>query len=469
MNSEKLQQDISTFWDNQILPTIIEYIKFPNKSPVFDPDWEANGYMDQVVDLASDWVNKHKPDNSTLNIYKEAGRTPLMILDVPGNSDGTVLMYGHLDKQPEMEGWAEGLDPWKPVLKDDKLYGRGGADDGYAIFASVCTVNALLDQGISLPRIVILIECSEESGSPDLPFYMDHCADVIGSPDLVICLDSGAGNYEQFWTTTSLRGLIGCTLRVDILKEGIHSGGGSGIAPSSFRLVRELLSRLEDEDTGHIIVENLKVEIPEYRIKEIKAMVNVLGDEVYNTLPWVAGAGPITNDKVEMVMNNTWLPMLSVVAADGLPGVKDGGNVLRPYTTIKLSLRIPPTLDANAAQNIVEELFTSNPPYGAAVSMEFEEPATGWEAPPLAQWLDDAIQHASETVYSKPALAMGEGGTIPFMSMLGEKFPEAQFVIPGVLGPYSNAHGPNEFLHIPYAKKLTSCVGMIIQAFTQKK
>ena len=469
MNSEKLQQDISTFWDNHILPTIIEYIKFPNKSPVFDPDWEANGYMDQVVDLASDWVNKHKPDNSTLNIYKEAGRTPLMILDVPGNSDGTVLMYGHLDKQPEMEGWAEGLDPWKPVLKDDKLYGRGGADDGYAIFASVCTVNALLDQGISLPRIVILIECSEESGSPDLPFYMDHCADVIGSPDLVICLDSGAGNYEQFWTTTSLRGLIGCTLRVDILKEGIHSGGGSGIAPSSFRLVRELLSRLEDEDTGHIIVENLKMEIPEYRIKEIKAMVNVLGDEVYNTLPWVAGAGPITNDKVEMVMNNTWLPMLSVVAADGLPGVKDGGNVLRPYTTIKLSLRIPPTLDANAAQNIVEELFTSNPPYGAAVSMEFEEPATGWEAPPLAQWLDDAIQHASETVYSKPALAMGEGGTIPFMSMLGEKFPEAQFVITGVLGPYSNAHGPNEFLHIPYAKKLTSCVGMIIQAFTQKR
>lgn len=469
MNSEKLQQDISTFWDNQILPTIIEYIKFPNKSPVFDPDWEANGYMDQVVDLASDWVNKHKPDNSTLNIYKEAGRTPLMILDVPGNSDGTVLMYGHLDKQPEMEGWAEGLDPWKPVLKDDKLYGRGGADDGYAIFASVCTVNALLDQGISLPRIVILIECSEESGSPDLPFYMDHCADVIGSPDLVICLDSGAGNYEQFWTTTSLRGLIGCTLRVDILKEGIHSGGGSGIAPSSFRLVRELLSRLEDEDTGHIIVENLKVEIPEYRIKEIKAMVNVLGDEVYNTLPWVAGAGPITNDKVEMVMNNTWLPMLSVVAADGLPAVKDGGNVLRPYTTIKLSLRIPPTLDANAAQNIVEELFTSNPPYGAAVSMEFEEPATGWEAPPLAQWLDDAIQHASETVYSKPALAMGEGGTIPFMSMLGDKFPEAQFVITGVLGPYSNAHGPNEFLHIPYAKKLTACVGMIIQAFTQNR
>ncbi len=465
MNSEKLQRDIHAFWDDAIVPTISEYIKIPNKSPAFDPDWSANGFMDQVVDLVSDWVKKYKPEKSSLHVYKEAGRTPLLILDVPGDSDGTILVYGHLDKQPEMEGWADGLDPWQPVMKEDKLYGRGGADDGYAVFASVCTINALLDQGIKLPRIVVLIECSEESGSPDLPFYMEHCADVIGSPDLVICLDSGAGNYEQFWTTTSLRGLIGCTLRVDILKEGIHSGGGSGIAPSSFRLVRKLLSRLEDENTGHIIVEKLKVEIPENRIKEVKAMVKALGNEVYNTLPWVAGAGPITNDKVEMVINNTWRPMLSIVGADGLPAVKDGGNVLRPYTTVKLSLRIPPTLDANAAQTVVEELLTSDPPYGATVTMEFEEPATGWEAPPLAPWLDEAIQNASNAIYNKPALAMGEGGTIPFMSMLGEKFPAAQFVITGVLGPQSNAHGPNEFLHIPYAKKLTACVGLIIESF----
>ena len=463
MNTEKLTQDINTFWDNHILPAISEYIKIPNKSPAFDPDWKSNGYMDKVVDLASEWVNEHKPDKSTLHIYREDERTPLLILDVPGNSDGTILMYGHLDKQPEMEGWAEDLDPWQPVLKDDKLFGRGGADDGYALFASVCAINALMNQGISLPRIVVLIECSEESGSPDLPFYMDHCADIIGSPDLVICLDSGAGNYEQFWTTTSLRGLIGCTLRVDILTEGIHSGGGSGIASSSFRIIRQLLSRLEDEKSGQIIVEDLKVDIPDQRIKEVQAMVNVLGDEVFSTLPWTENAGPITNDKVDMVLNNTWRPMLAVVGADGLPAVKDGGNVLRPYTTVKLSLRIPPTLDADKVQKIVHDLLIADPPYGATISMKFEEPATGWEAPPLSQWLEDAIQQASETVFNKPALAMGEGGTIPFMSMLGEKFPEAQFVITGVLGPQSNAHGPNEFLYIPFAKKLTACIALIIE------
>ncbi len=465
MNTEKLTQDINTFWDNHILPAISEYIKIPNKSPAFDPDWKSNGYMDKVVDLASEWVNEHKPDKSTLHIYREDERTPLLILDVPGNSDGTILMYGHLDKQPEMEGWAEDLDPWQPVLKDDKLFGRGGADDGYALFASVCTINALMNQGISLPRIVVLIECSEESGSPDLPFYMDHCADIIGSPDLVICLDSGAGNYEQFWTTTSLRGLIGCTLRVDILTEGIHSGGGSGIASSSFRIIRQLLSRLEDEKSGQIIIEDLKVDIPDKRIKEVQAMVNVLGDEVFSTLPWTENAGPITNDKVDMVLNNTWRPMLAVVGADGLPAVKDGGNVLRPYTTVKLSLRIPPTLDAMTAQKIVHDLLIADPPYGATISMKFEEPATGWEAPPLSQWLEDAIQKASSEIFDKPALAMGEGGTIPFMSMLGEKFPNAQFVITGVLGPQSNAHGPNEFLHIPFAKKLTACTGLIIKEF----
>jgi len=325
-------------------------------------------------------------------------------------------------------------------------------------------VNSLLDQEIAIPRIVMMIECSEESGSPDLPFYVEHCADIIGSPDLVICLDSGAGNYDQFWMTTSLRGMIGFTIKVDILKEGIHSGGGSGIVPSSFRIMRQLFSRIEDENSGQIITKNLHVDIPEHRLNEIKDMVNVLDDEVFNQLPWVNGAGPIDN-KVEMVLNNTWRPMLSTVGADGLPAVKDGGNVLRPYTTLKVSLRLPPSLDAKIARETLESVLLKNSPYGAKITLEFEEPAAGWNAPKLSGWLNDAIQFSSETIFGRPALNMGEGGSIPFMSMLGEKFPKAQFVITGVLGPHSNAHGPNEFLHIPFAKKLTSCIGIIIDAF----
>ncbi len=467
MNPTELLNDIDSFWDIEIVPTISEYIKIPNKSPAFDPHWEKNGHMGRVIDLVSGWIQTHKPDNSSLHVLKEPGRTPLLLLDIPGERVGSILMYGHLDKQPEMAGWAAGLEPWRPVLKNDKLYGRGAADDGYAVFASVSSIDALLNQGLALPHIVVLIECSEESGSPDLPFYMDHCADKIGRPNLVICLDSGTGNYEQFWTTTSLRGLINFSLRVDILKEGVHSGGASGIAPSSFRIMRQLLSRLENEETGQIIIADLHVEIPDHRLKEMRTMTTELGDEVFNTLPWSNNAKPITNDLLELVVNNTWRPMLAVVGVDGLPAVKDGGNVLRPYTTIKLSLRLPPTLDVRKAQQILVELLRSDPPYGALINLKFDEPATGWATPQLTPWLDQAIQNASQTVFNKPALAMGEGGTIPFMAMLGEKFPDAQFVITGVLGPQSNAHGPNEFLHIPYAKKLTGCIALIINDFKQ--
>ena len=257
MNSDQLLKTVNSFWDHHITPTLTQYIKIPNKSPSFDPNWEKNGFMKEVLDLAVDWTNEHKPKKSKLYVKQSKKRTPVLLVDIPGELDGNILMYGHLDKQPEMEGWDEGKGPWNPVLENEKLYGRGGADDGYALFASICAVNSLLEQNIKLPRILILIEFCEESGSPDLPHYMNLCSDLIGSPDLVVCLDSGAGDYKRFWTTTSLRGLIGASLRVDVLNEGVHSGGASGHVPSSFRIARQLLSRIEDQDTGEVLLDEL--------------------------------------------------------------------------------------------------------------------------------------------------------------------------------------------------------------------
>ena len=453
------------FWQDQIIPQLIDYIKIPNKSPAFDPNWKQNGHMDKVLNLALDWVKNHAEDDWKIHSFQNGERTPLIMIEIPGNVSGNILMYGHLDKQPEMAGWNEGLGPWIPVLDGDKLYGRGGADDGYAIFASVCTMKALKRFNISHPRIVILIEFCEESGSPDLPFYVNQQKQLIGSPDLVICLDSGTGNYDQFWLTTSLRGLIGCTLRVDILKEGIHSGGGSGIVPSSFRIARKILSRLEDENTGVIKPNEFSVSIPNERILQANETISTLGDDFIGAFPWIENSYPVLNDSVELLLNNTWRPMVSITGAEGLPALKDSGNVLRPYTELKLSLRLPPTLDAEKAKSELQNILLTDPPYGAKVSLEFEEPATGWNAPPLRPWLEKAVQNASQSVYGKKTLYMGEGGTIPFMGMLGDAFPEAQFVITGVLGPQSNAHGPNEFLHIPYAEKLTESVISIVSDF----
>ena len=462
MKSDKLIKHIHNFWDNEIVPTLVEYIKIPNKSPSFDPDWEKHGHMHKVLELAVQWTEINKPDGSVITVKNSPGRTPLLLLDIPGTKEGNILMYGHLDKQPEMEGWIDDLGPWKPVIKDEKLYGRGGADDGYALFASVASINALKEQNIDHPRILVLIEFSEESGSPDLPHYMDLCSEIIGAPNLVICLDSGAGDYKRFWTTTSLRGLIGLKMKVEVLKEGVHSGGASGHVPSSFRIARSLLSRLEDEKTGEILIDELNTEIPNYRIQETKNLVSILNNEVVEEFPWKDDMKPSTDDNVEGVLRRTWKPAVSVVGVDGIPSTANAGNVLRPYTTLQLSMRIPPTTNAKKAVSAMKKTLSENIPYDATVELKFEKAGEGWNAPESKPWLLEAIDKASKEYFGQRACSMGEGGSIPFMGMLGKQFPEAQFVITGVLGPQSNAHGPNEFLHIPFAKRLTCCISSII-------
>ena len=465
MDNEQLKEQVNAFWEEHIVPTLFEYIKIPNKSPSFDRNWKENGHMDKVLQVAKKWTEEHLPKNAELIIRESPGRTPLLLVDIPGTKSGNILMYGHLDKQPEMEGWDEGLGPWSPVIKDNKLYGRGGADDGYALFASLCAVKGLHSQGLETPRILVFIEFCEESGSPDLPHYMELCSDIVGSPDLVVCLDSGAGDYKRFWTTTSLRGLVGCSLNVSVLNEGVHSGGASGHVPSSFRIARHLLSRIEDEETGEIKVKELHVNIPEHRKSETEDLVNILGEEVVDEFPWKDNTKPSTENLIEGVLRRTWRPALSVVGANGLPPSENAGNVLRPYTELQLSLRIPPMVDPILARNAVLKTLSENIPYSATVVVKCEEAAAGWSAPKTSKWLSSAVKKASLEFFKEKDCSMSEGGTIPFMAMLGEKYPKAQFIITGVLGPGSNAHGPNEFLHIPYAKKLTCCIASIINDF----
>jgi acetylornithine deacetylase/succinyl-diaminopimelate desuccinylase-like protein len=466
MDTAKTDRFVSDAWESDIVPQLVEYIRIPNKSPMFDADWQANGYMDAATEQLAGWAKRQPIDGMQVEVVRLEGRTPVIFIEVPG-TDGhddaeCVLLYGHLDKQPEMTGWSEGLGPWVPVLQGDKLYGRGGADDGYAIFGSLTAIRVLKEQGLPHKRCVVLIEACEESGSYDLPYYVDHLAARIGQPSLVVCLDSGCGNYDQLWCTTSLRGLAGGNLRVSVLEEGVHSGDASGIVPSSFRILRQLLSRLEDEVTGKILVQELYVDIPEQRRVQAANAAQVLGDDVFDKFPFLPGMVPMSSDRTELVLNRTWRPALSVTGADGFPPLGNAGNVLRPTTAVKLSLRIPPMLDPKYASEVLQKVLIDSPPYGARVEFEVEKASTGWNAPALAPWLEATLDAASQEFFGAPAMFMGEGGTIPFMGMLGEKFPGAQFVITGVLGPHSNAHGPNEFLHIPTGKKVTSVVAKVI-------
>jgi acetylornithine deacetylase/succinyl-diaminopimelate desuccinylase-like protein len=466
---DRLRRFVDETWERSILPALSEYIRIPNRSPAFDPEWRSAGHMNRAVELIANWCRARGVSGATLEVVRlkdDAGRdrTPVILIDIPGRrSDDTILLYGHLDKQPEMVGWSPGLDPWTPVQRGDRLYGRGSADDGYAAFASLTAVQALDEQERPRARCVVLIEACEESGSYDLPAYVAHLAGRIGTPSLVVCLDSGCGNYEQLWGTTSLRGTVGGVLTVEVLREGVHSGDASGIVPSAFRIFRQLISRLEDEKTGAVI-RDLHVDIPADRRAQAKIVAEVLKQDVFARMPFVGGARPITDDLVELVLNRTWRPTVTVVGMEGFPLIKNAGNVLLPGMSARVSIRLPPTLNATTATDRVKKILEADPPYGAKVTFKTEEPGTGWNAPTFQPWLEEAIDAASRATFGRPAVHCGEGGSIPFMGMLGEKFPKAQFLITGLLGPESNAHGPNEFLHLPTGKNLTASVALVIAA-----
>ena len=461
INETATREYVERVWDQHVVPTLTEYVRIPAKSPSFDAAWQEHGHIDRAVGLLQEWSQKRAIEGLRLEVVRLPGRTPLIFMDVPGASSETVLLYGHCDKQPEMIGWADGLGPWTPVRKGNRLFGRGVGDDGYATFAALGAIEALQAGRVPHARCVVLIEACEESGSYDLPFYMDALAAKIGTPSLVVCLDSGCGNYDQLWVTSSLRGFVNGILTVEVLTEGVHSGAASGIVPSSFRIARQLLSRLEDEETG-VIARDFHVGIPAARVAQAREVAAALGRDMVAKFPFVPGMHPVLEDPVELLLNNTWRPALSITGAAGIPLPADGGNVLRPQTTLKLSLRLPPTCDAERAARRLKELLESDPPYGARVTCRAEGPGNGWDAPETLPWLAESADHASRAHFGRPAMHYGLGGSIPFMSMLGERFPEAQFLITGVMGPGSNAHGPNEFLDLPTGVKVTACVAQLL-------
>ena len=484
LNAPQALEEVSRAWDDDIVHRLEDYIRIPAKSPAFDADWAKNGFIDSALWDAATWVQSQKVEGLTLEIIRLEGRTPVLFFEIEAScvegetgtghaaesAKQTVLMYGHLDKQPEFTGWRSDLGPWTPKYEDGKLYGRGGADDGYAVYASIAAVAALKSQKKAHPRIVGLIETCEESGSYDLMPYIDALGSRLGDVALVICLDSGAGNYDQLWLTNSLRGMAGGVLKVEILTEGVHSGDASGLVPSSFRIMRQVLDRLEDSATGRLLPASFHCEVPSDRLAQAQATAAILGDELYKRFPWAhydcGGASqfalPTTTDPLQALLNRTWKPTLSVTGAEGFPDFRNAGNVLRPYTAFKLSLRLPPLVEAATVTAELKQLLEDNAPYQARVTFEGGGGATGWNAPSTAPWFEQALHKASNDYFGAPCGYIGQGGTIPLMNMLSKGFPKAQMMVCGVLGPKSNAHGPNEFLHVPYAKKLTAAVAQVI-------
>jgi len=476
LDRARVAAHVADAWDRDVVKVLHDYIRIPNVSAAYDPGWAQAGHMDRAVELLRDWCLRQRDGelaDAVVQVGELPDRSPLLVIDIPahglpeGTPDDTVLLYGHLDKQPPFDGWRDGLGPWEPVLEGDRLYGRGAGDDGYSVFAALTAVAAVRAAGGAHHRCLVLIEASEESGSPDLPAHLEALGDQLGTPSLVVALDSGCGDWDHLWVTTSLRGLIDMTLRVEVLTQGVHSGGAGGVVPSTFRVLRHLLDRIEDPATGELTVPELHAEVPELRRHQATETAADLGD-LADHLPFVSGVRPVVADPVEQLLACTWGPALEVTGLDGAPPTAGAGNVLRPVTAARVSIRVPPVADAKSAAAAVVQRLAADPPYGARVTVEPGVAESGWHAPPDAPWLAEALQAAAAAAFDRPPRAMGDGGTIPFLGMLARRFPEAQFVVTGVLGPDTNAHGPNEFLHLPTARRVTTAVAHVLDTHARR-
>jgi acetylornithine deacetylase/succinyl-diaminopimelate desuccinylase-like protein len=451
----------------QALPVLEDYISIPARSPFFDPQWQEHGHLARAAQLLADWVMAQQLPGATVRIDQPAGLTPLLVVDVPAsepsNSRGSVVIYGHLDKQPEMEPWSAGLGPWTPVRRGDRLFGRGAADDGYALFAAVIALAAIGKSGGRHARCLIVIEASEESASTDLPHHLSALADDLHGADLVIALDSFCETYDRLWTSTSTRGVWDGVLEIDVCRSDPHSGRAAGVLPSAWRIGRLLLDRLEDTTTGTVSIASANVPIPLHRISEAEVAATAMAP-LWSTFEPVPGLSPVSPTATEELLHGTWRPALEVIGVDGTPPIAEAGNVFRSRLALKLSLRLPPTADVDAVADEIDALLTTDPPYGAQVRLHHGARGPGWDSPAFAPWLEEALDIASLRHFGQTRASCGIGGSIPFMGLLGQLIPGAQFVLVGVLGPGSNAHGPDEFLDLPTTRRLTACLADIVMA-----
>ena len=455
-------------WEGSILPSLSDFIEIKALSPLFEPDWAEMGELDATIDLFCEWLDAQGIAGMSYEKHRIGELSPVLIVTIEGTGPGEVIFYSHLDKQPSKpELWSEGLHPLKAVRRDPWLYGRGSVDDGYGGYLCATSVRLLQEAEVPHPRCTMIIETCEESGSFDLPPYLDALTEQLGNPDMVVVLDSGGPDYDHIWMTEALRGLVSGTLSVKVSHEGIHSGNSGGSIPSSFRIQRILLDRVEDSSSGKVLIPEMHVDIPGQIREKAMALREIVGDSIWEQFPTVDTLRQASETTEDMIVAMNWEPTLSIIGADGIPSVQDAGNVLRTNTDLKLSFRIPPGVDSESAIARAKAILEEDPPYGAEVTFTPDSCADGFHAPPLDGPISEAIQEASMELTGLPPLATWTGGTIPFMAMMQGKYPEAMFLCTGTSGPGNNAHGPDEKLHIPSSKRLTVALSATIAAISE--
>lgn len=462
LKTDNLLDQISEDFDRQALPSLKEFVRIDNLSPAFDPGAHRKEKTFSAVSHVKEWIGRHTPDGTSIQVLTKVEESPLLLVDVPGTGAGTVMIYGHLDKQPPMTGWRNGLHPYKPVIEGTKMYGRGAVDDGYAPYSSILAINQLRRHDLDHPRCILVLETSEESNSIHLEPYFPDIMKLIGTPDLVICLDSACGDYDRLWYTNALRGAVIGVLTVRALETPVHSGSGGCVVPSALGIAFELLSRVCKPAAGVMTLPSFQAQIPQEAEQSARAAAAILGDGFKEELGLLDKVAAVAHDGEQAIINGVWKGSMSVTGIDGVPSIEEAGNVVLPEVRLKLSTRVPPGCDSRTCADEMSRVLTSDVPYGASANFEIKAQSDGWKMRPLPDWLRNSLDSSSSEFFGAPAVGYGIGGSIPFVNPLDELFEDTPILVTGLIGPEANAHGPNESLDLPAARKITACLARVL-------
>lgn len=462
-----LSEHVRIGWTGEHLAALSAFVAIPSVSPAFDSAWERSGALAAAVDLVADWfTDRTALPGVRAHRLRINGRTPLLIVDIPAfdpdQADGphrTVLAYGHLDVQPAGGGWTV-TDPFRPVVRESRLYGRGAGDDKYVPLAVVAALEALRAANQAHPQVILLLETSEESSSVDLPAHLAAHGGLLGQPDLIVCLDTFVPDTSRLWHSTSMRGIVVADLSVAVAREGLHSGLVGGVVPSSFRLLRALLDRIENSSTGACLLPSLHADVPAGHCDALRRQAERSRPPA-SGLPLLPGVRPLSGDPLAQLLAQSWEPSVAYVGMDGMPATGAAGSVLRASTTVRLSIRLPPTVRAIDAVAALRATLEADPPAGATVRLDVHGAEDGWSTT-VPEGLGVLLDEAGVAGYGARAAECGGGATIPPLGILARRFPEAAIVPLGLVTPSCNPHGPDEHIDLDSAERLTIALATLL-------
>ena len=460
MDVKSFRKYIEKMFTYNTLPNLMNFIRIPNLSPAFDNNWNTNGYLLKAANLIISFAKSLEIKNAEINLIQDQGYTPLIYIDIQSsrkNDTRTVLFYSHFDKQPHGTGWDENKGPTKPVIENNRLFGRGSVDDGYASFSILTAIKACQDHNCPLPRIFCIFEGAEESTDEHLTYYFDKLMPIIGNNIIAfIPLDSGGSDYDRLWITNSLRGVLNLYLKIQTLDNNCNFGPeASGRIAENLFLLRKSLEGIFDTNTGEVKIDELHAkEIPKNIEEEMNKEIEIVGDKFFNGIPLYEGVQPLKTDVKEAMINLRWKPTCVISGIDNCPQIEENGFGVYKSINVRISMRIPPGINVANGIEAIKKAINNNIYFGAKISLERFGYADGWYLNKISDRTKNILKKASLEFFGNESIFKGVGGTIPFITYFQSKYPDTDIICTGICGDDSFEHGPNENLNLDACKKM---------------